>query len=327
MKVLLTGASGFVGSALCDELTLQGHEVFALMRGTSSLAHLRQARFTSVLGDLRNQESLQAAVANAEVIIHGAGLVTARSRDEFFEHNAHGTRRLVEAARDHAPGLKRFVYISSLAAAGPSEAGRARREEDVCAPVSFYGESKLAGEEFVVASGVPSVIIRPPAVYGPRDRGVFEFFKMTNMGIQLAIGGAALKPYSFVHVGDLVQGILAAAFAEQSFKSGEVFYICGDETATWQAAMKAIAEVLDKKPMQIPAPLALVSAIGAFYSGLTKISGKTFPMNLDKVKELRAPGWTCENNKAKRVLGFKPFWDLPRGLEHTARWYKDQGWL
>jgi dihydroflavonol-4-reductase len=327
MKILVTGASGFVGSALCDELTQQGHDVFALMRATSSTAHLKQARFTSVLGDLRNQKSLQEAVKDAEVIIHGAGLVTARSRDEFFEHNALGTQRLVEAARDYAPGLKRFVYISSLAAAGPSDATRARDEADQNAPVSFYGQSKLAGEDFVRASGVPSVIIRPPAVYGPRDKGVFEFFKMTNMGIQLAIGGAAIKPYSFVHVDDLVQGILAAAFCDKTFAPGEVFYICGDDTATWESAMQAIAAVLGKSPLQIPAPLALVTAIGALYSGLTKISGKTFPMNLDKVKELKAPAWTCQNAKAKRMLGFKPFWDLNRGLEHTARWYKDQGWL
>lgn len=327
MKLLLTGASGFVGSALCDELTRQGHDVFALMRKSSSAANLRLAKFTPVLGDLRDPASLREAVAQAEVILHVAGVVMARSKEEFFLHNVEGTRNLVQAATEYAPKLQRFIFISSLAAAGPSTVQRPRREEDMSLPISFYGQSKLAAEEVVRNSSLPSVIFRPPAVYGPRDRSVFTFFQLAKAGIRLGLGGAEERRYSFIHVDDLVQGILLATSLEKKIPKGEIFYLSGDGEASWDQAMEAIATALGKKGIRLPLPLPVLTGVGGFYSALSRLTGKVFPLSLDKVKELKAVAWTCDNAKAKKILGFTPYWDLTRGLEQTARWYCDHSWL
>ena len=213
MRVLVTGASGFVGSTLCDELTKQGHEVAVLMRKTSSKAHLSHAKVIPVFGDLRDAASLADAVAGAEIIFHVAGVVSAKNREEFFDSNATGTKNLGLAARG-STSFRRFVYVSSLAAGGP---GENRVESDEPTPISYYGESKLAGEQILRELKIPSVVIRPPAVYGPRDKGVLTFFQLVNRGILPVLGLDKKNPrrYSFVHVDDLVQGILAAAFSKE----------------------------------------------------------------------------------------------------------------
>ncbi len=331
MKVFITGASGFVGSTLCDELTKQGHEVFALMRKSSKRGHLTNAKYTPVAGDLRDRASLVEAVNDAEVILHVAGVIAARSREEFFASNVDGTRNVAEAAIAGTKNLKRFVYVSSLAAAGPAERGGIRQESEGEHPVSWYGESKLGGELALRELGakLPSVVVRPPAVYGPRDSGIFTFFETVNRGILPALGMENPDPrrYSFVHVEDLVQGILAAAFLPKQFSPAEVFYICGDEVSSWEDAMRGIAKALEKKTIRVPLPLAVMKGAAALCSAYTKVTGNLLPLSLDKIKELEAYAWTCSSQKAKKELGFTPYWGLEKGFRQTALWYRENGWL
>lgn len=330
ITALVTGASGFVGSTLCEELLRRGVETRALMRKTSSSANLGAAAVIPVQGDLRNPAGLEQAVAGVDVIFHVAGVVAARSREDFFEANATGTRNLLQAVRRSGAKPKRFVYVSSLAAAGPSAPDRANNEADRCHPVSDYGLSKLAGEEAVAefTAHFPVCTVRPPAVYGPRDKGVLTFFQAVSRGVLPLLGMQKPDPrrYSFVHVDDLVQGIVRAGLQE-GVRSGEVFYISGDEVVSWEEAMRMIAHCLGRKVMPLRLPIPVMKGAAALCTAYSKVSGQVLPFSLDKIKEIEAPAWTCRNEKAKEVLGFTPYWTLERGLAQTAKWYKENGWI
>jgi dihydroflavonol-4-reductase len=330
LKALVTGASGFVGSTLCEELLRRGIETYALMRKTSSLANLGTASVKPVHGDLRNPEGLEKAVMDADVIFHVAGVVAALSRDDFFAANAQGTRNLLEACARSGKKLHRFVYVSSLAAAGPSTPEREGRESDECRPVSDYGASKLGGEAAVLEykERLPVAIVRPPAVYGPRDKGVMTFFQAIAKGALPLLGMQNPDPrrYSFVHVDDLVQAIVLAGLAP-SMKSGEIFYASGDGVYSWEEAMRLIAKGLNRKTVTVRLPIPVMKAAAAVCTAVSKVSGNALPLSLDKIKEIEAYAWSCSNEKAKRELGFQPYWTLEKGFEQTAKWYKENGWL
>lgn len=332
-KVLVTGASGFVGSTLATELARQGHEVRVLVRKTSKLRNLEAIDIKPVVGDLRDPASLREAVRGVDTVFHVAGVISSPNRETFFLHNAEGTENMARAAAEEAKSgaLGRFVYVSSLAAAGPPQRGKVRNENETPTPISNYGASKLAGEAALkeIGSALSSVVVRPPSVYGPRDRGIFTFFDIINKGVIPLLGLERPDPrrYSFVHVDDLVRGIIAAGFASGPFSPGELFYVSGDGEYSWEETMEMIAQGLEKKGLRVRLPIFAMRAAGALCSGITKVSGKLMPLSLDKVNELEAIAWTCSNEKAKQVLGFKPYWGLEKGLRQTARWYREHGWL
>jgi dihydroflavonol-4-reductase len=341
MKALVTGASGFVGSTLVDYLNLMGVEVRCLLRKSSSREHLARAKFSTVEGDLFHTEALEQAVADVDWIFHVAGVVAAKSKDDFFRSNVLGTKNLLNAAAEAnaragqgavesgTTKLKKFVLVSSLAAAGPSRPDRPRSEEDLCDPVSWYGESKRAAELEALdfQRHLPLVIVRPPAVYGPRDRGVFTFFQTVNRGVLPQLGLASPDPrrYSFIHVEDLVAGIVKAA--EAPTNPGAIYYLSGDEEVSWVQAMQLVAEGLGKKTWKVPLPIPVMTGAAGVCTLVGKLSGKALPFSLDKMKEIAAPAWTCSNRKAKKDLGFVPNWPLDRGLRMTAEWYRQNGWL
>lgn len=332
MKALVTGATGFVGSTLCEELERRGIEVVALARKTSSMANLAAAKVRQVQGDLRDADSLKRALAAEPVdyVFHVAGVVAAKNRDGFFAANAVGTKNLMEALRSARGSVKRVVYVSSLAAAGPSSPLRPNEESDACAPVSYYGESKLAGEREALACAgeVPVVVVRPPAVYGPRDKGVYTFFQAIQSGVLPLLGMQSPDPrrYSFIHVDDLVKGIVLAGTRE-GVTSGEVFYLTGDGVFSWEQAMRLMAKGMEKKCVPVRLPITVMKGAAAVCSAYGMAFNKVLPFSLDKVKEIEAPAWTCSGEKAKRVLGFEPYWKLEDGLAMTAKWYRENGWL
>jgi nucleoside-diphosphate-sugar epimerase len=165
-------------------------------------------------------------------------------------------------------------------------------------------------------------------VYGPRDKGVMTFFQAVSKGVLPLLGMSDPDPrrYSFVHVDDLVQAIVLAGTVE-GIKSGEVFYASGDGIFSWEEAMSLIAKGLEKKTVRVRLPIPLMKGVAAVCTGIGRISGNALPLTLDKIKEIEAAAWTCSNEKAKRVLGFQPYWSLEKGFAQTAKWYKENGWL
>lgn len=330
-KALVTGASGFIGSTLIAELDRRGVQAHALLRRSSSVANLEGARYTRVEGDVSDLESLRRAVRGMDVVYHLAGLTAAPSREAFFACNADGCANVARAVAEENPGLRRLVIVSSLAAGGPARSLTPRTERDADEPVSQYGQSKRAGEleALKFSDRIPISIVRPPLVYGPKDKGVFLVIQSVSRGLAPIVSGrgeGGHKYYSAVHSEDLVRGIIAAG-QEVSTPSGEIFYITGDGTFRYEELIDAMAQALGKRPFRFRVPPALVKVAAASAEIVGRLTGKSFPLNRDKLGEILPDYWLCSSDKAKTQLGFKPTVGLVEGMAGTVRWYRERGWL
>jgi dihydroflavonol-4-reductase len=325
-RALVTGANGFVGSHLVEGLLERGYRVRCLVRKTSNLRWLSGLNVEYVYGDLGKKDSLKDAVQGADVVFHCAGLTKARNREQYFKANAEGTRNLVVACLEVDPKLKRFVYVSSQAAVGPGTDGKPLNEEAPCRPITYYGESKLEGEKIVLSdvSKLPITIVRPPAVYGPRDMDMLGFFKVAGKGFRISFGrGESLL--SLVYVKDLVDGIIRAA--ENSKSDGQTYFIADERVYSWREAFKIIAKVLNKRTIPLRIPKSVVFFLAFISESFSKVLGKTAAFNTQKAKEITQRYWGLDVSKAKTDLGFSPKYDLERGAEETVRWYKEKGWI
>jgi dihydroflavonol-4-reductase len=323
---MVTGATGFIGGNLVSALLTKGYSVTCLVRSSSDTRLLRTLPVHLVAGSLDNPAAIREAATGAQVVFHMAGLTKAPNREEFFRVNRTGTSRLLEilADADHRP--IRFIHASSLAAAGPSTSERAKNEEDVPSPVSWYGESKLASEHEVLkfANAFPVTILRPSAVYGPGDRDIYIIFRMIQKGC-LFTPGRFSRHFSLIHVHDLIDAFIKAG--ESNTPSGEVFFISRPEIHTWEEVGRTIAHELGKRYRRISFPQWLALAAGSAGTIYSILSGRTVALNLQKVRELLQPSWTCDTSKAQTVLGFTPVIPLKNGIRNTVQWYRQQGWL
>jgi len=330
MRILVTGASGFIGAGLVSALAEAGHEVCALMRPTASNEYLKGVPFTRLSGDLLDPESLVRACQNVEAVFHLAGLTAAKSREEFFRFNAEGTKNIGTAAVQAC--VKRFVYVSSQAAAGPSTGLSPKTESEPDHPVSSYGESKLRGELYLdeMKKDLPFIVIRPPMVYGPRDKNVFIFFKSIQrqwMPILPARTPTGHKYYSAIHVDDLIQALVKTVDAPQSIFDGGRFFVSDGQIYTQERIMTLIAKELQVKPIRIQVPETLVGALAAGGSLMGAVLKKKLLLNKDKLNELRPDYWICSPQKAFDQLHFKPKYTMESGIPQTVTWYKVHGWL
>lgn len=328
MRVLVTGATGFIGGRLAGRLAAAGHQVRALVRDPARAAPLAALGVELAPGDLGDPRSLAAAVDGCALVVHLAGLVKALSAADFFRVNAEGTRALARACAGARP-RPRLVLVSSLAAAGPSP-GRPRREEDPPAPVSRYGESKLAGEAAAreLAGRLETVVLRPPAVYGPGDRELLPLlFGMARLGVILKAGWGE-KRYSVLHVDDLCRAVLAAAERGKAVgrwgPEGTYFLSDGGEYR-WEEIGRAAADALPARAVVVPLPELLSSAVAAAASLLSALSRRPAVLGLDKLREMRQPAWTCAIDRAVRELGFEPALPLAEGMRDAAAWWRARG--
>ncbi len=332
MRILVTGASGFIGSGLVAELTAQGHEVCALMRPTASIQFLKGVQFTRLTGDLLDQDSLNRACQNVDVVIHLAGLTAAKNREEYFKFNAEGTKRLAEAAVKSS-SVKKFIYISSLAAGGPSIGLAPRNETEIDHPVSMYGESKLRGELYLeeLKGKLPFIVLRPPMVYGPRDKNIYFFFKTIQKNWLPVLPSKTTtghKYYSALHVDDLIQMISQSiGLPDSAYQNGERFYVSDGKIYTYERIMELIALELKVKPIRVKVPAGLVTLAAKGGSLLGDLMKKNLPFNIDKQKELMPDYWICSPQKITEQLSYKPKYTMETGIPQTVTWYKVQGWL
>ena len=326
VKALVTGATGFVGSHLAARLVREGVETVCLVRETSSLKWLEGLGVETRVAPLEDAGALAAAAQGVDLVFHVAGLTRARSVATYMAANAEGTRRLVEAVAEACGGLKRFVYVSSLAAVGPNRSAEPQDESVEPHPTSGYGSSKLAAERIVAEQGarLPWAIVRPPSVYGPRDPNFVTLFRTAQRrGICPIIGGAG-KALSFVHVADLVEGIWLAATRDEAVGST---YFIGSGTHTWREFADALARALGRRVQQIAVPGFVARLIGELGELRWTLTGKPQIVCRRKVKDALEPGWTCSWAKAERELGYRPEVTLGEGLRETAQWYAREGWL
>lgn len=325
MRALVTGASGFIGSNLVDRLLAEGLSVKCLVRRGSDLIWLRDLPVTLVAGDFRDPASLAPAVADTDLVFHVAGATRAPHRAAFFQANFEATRNLLRACEQHGPPSQKFIFLSSLSAAGPSSGAPLTEDQDP-QPVSAYGESKLLAERAVLkySQQRPATIIRPPAVYGPRDRDTFLLIKSIHRGLHV-IPGRLVQKVSLVHVHDLVSGILLAARSDRS--QGRVYYICGDGHYDWRTIGEFAGRALDKRFRTLHVPWWLMRLVALGGSVASQFTSTPTLMSLDKLRDMRQTQWLCSNARAKAEIGFQPDLDLLTGLADAAAWYKGAGWL
>jgi nucleoside-diphosphate-sugar epimerase len=326
MLALVTGGHGFIGAHLCARLSAAGHRVRVLARPGSDLSRLAGLEVTPVSGDLTDSASLGEAVAGADWVFHLAGALKGFTREDLMRVNRDGTRNLVAACLAHDPGLARFILVSSLAAAGPSPGGGEPLAEDALpCPLTWYGESKLEAERAVLdAPALPSVILRPPVVFGPGDKDVYGYFRLASRGL-LPIPGHGARHYSLVFAPDLADGILRAATS--AVPSGEVFNLTGPEVVTWLDLGQGIARALGRTGRVLHLPEALVRASGRVADLAARAGGSPQIFSSQKVKEMLAPAWVASPLKAARDLGWTAPTPLDAALDLTVAWYRDHGWL
>ncbi len=325
-SALVTGGTGFIGSHLVEMLLSKGYRVKCLIRKTSSLEWLKNLPVEYFYGDLFTADALQTAVGDVEYVYHLAGVVAAKNRDGYFRGNQGGTRNILEAVLTANPGLKKFIFVSSLTAVGPALGDNPVTEETVPHPITAYGESKLAAEREVMDrwSTIPAVIIRAPAVYGPRDVGILTFFQTINKGLEPLIGFHEKKA-SLVHSTDLVNGIILAGENEKAVRTS--YFIGSERGYTWSELGALTSRLLNKKTIKIKIPHWIVFAIAGI-SGVVGNLGKKPPIfNFEKGKDITRPNWTCSIEKAKRELEYRQTIAVEQGFWETIKWYKQQGWL
>ncbi len=328
MKVLVTGATGFLGSHLVDRLLEQGDEVHVLARRTSNLRWLKDKPIHFHNGDITGPiDPIEDAVTSMDVVYHVAGVVQALREDMYFRANAFGTKQVLEACLRKNPQVKRIVVVTSLAANGPGNGDyRPALETDRPHPVNAYGESKLEAESIasLYMDKLPITIIRPPAIYGPRDEQFLSLFKMVDSGF-VFLPGLRKKVINAAYVKDIVSGILLAAISEKAI--GETFFIGDEKNYSWEEAAQVFGAVMNRKIMifRIPSPLIYVAAGASdFFSHLTS---RLMPLSWDNATNFLQRNWMLDISKARRLLGYQPQFSLQQGIESTYQYLLETGTL
>ena len=327
MKVLVTGATGFIGRHAVRALTEAGHEVVCLVRETSNRAPLATHAPRFAVGDIGRPETL-GPIAEVDAVLHLASLLKMPWKPAFQTVNAAGTGHVAHACAE-ASSPPTLVVVSSLAAGGPS-AEHPRREADGAAPASIYGRVKLDAEAaaLAVADRAPVTVVRPPLVFGEGDTTALPLFRGVAKGWHLVPGGPDRR-VSFVHATDLALA-LVTAIERGERADGEVgrgvYYVADPARPTFAEFGAMVGEALDRPPriLRVPAPLLWCAALATEVVG--RLRDRPAFFNLDKYREARAGSWICDPAKAMEQLDFAPVDPLER-LRQTATWYQAQGWL
>jgi nucleoside-diphosphate-sugar epimerase len=318
--VLVTGATGFIGSHLVEYLLPRAAQVRCLVRRSSSFRYLPALAVELHYGDLVSGEGLRPAADGADIVIHLAGVTKALRAKDYYAGNVRATENLARACA----AVPRLVHVSTLAAVGPSLDGTPLTEDADPHPPTHYGKSKLQGERTVRELAPHAVIVRPPVVYGPRDTDVYRMFLSARRGIELSIGREDCW-FSAIYVKDLVAGLAAAA--ESPAAAGNTYFLAHPEPVSWRGFFATAAGLLDRKSRRIVLPAGVAYAAGWMAELWSQIRRKPGIISRDKVTEARCRYWTCDPRRAARDLGFQASTSLAEGVQATLAWYKESKWL
>jgi dihydroflavonol-4-reductase len=321
MKVFLTGGTGFIGSHLIESLLAQGEEIFALIRDPDRAKWAEREKIHLLHGDLF---SIPALPSGIDLVFHLAGKTKARKSADYYTANLEGTASLFRAllASGASP---RVLYLSSLAAAGPSRGPRGIKESDPAQPVTHYGRSKLLAEEEALRhkDRFPLVIIRACAIYGPRDTDFLNFFQWMNRGILPTVRGRKLV--SLCYVKDLVEALILCG--RKNLPSGEILNIADPQVYSWEELGEAAGRALGKRLKKVIIPLTLLYFIAGLSEFTDRFKSKPGVISRQKYTDLKQPAWIADVSKARELLSFQPRFNLEIGLKETMDWYVEQGWL
>lgn len=319
---LVTGATGFIGSHLAEALLSMQWRVRCLVRKTSVLRWVPVDDVSLINGDVAEaNEDLERAVRNVSVVFHLAGLTSATDDSAYIAVNVEGTRNVVRAMQKVAPDAM-IVFCSSLAAAGPSTGRRPLNETDSPSPVSAYGRSKLTAERIVEESGLHYLIVRPPAVYGPRDTDILAAFRLAARGIALRVAPEH-QLLSLVHVEDLARGLARAAETE----GRGLYYMTDGMVHTWESVLDNVARAVGKRTKIIAIPQFVADGLSRLEILRASMFGSKPLLTPDRIIEMSQSSWTCDDTRARLDIDYESSITLPDGMRSTAEWYRKQGWL
>jgi nucleoside-diphosphate-sugar epimerase len=326
-KVLITGASGFVGFHLIEAALAKDLEVYAAIRKSSDIKHLSTHNVHYTYPDFTSVESLEKELKEQQYdfIIHAAGTTKAKTQDEYNKINAAYTINLAKAAANASKHLKKMVFISSLAAIGPlKQTDKLITENNFPKPVTSYGKSKLLAEEELKNIKLPLIVLRPTAVYGSRDKDIFIILKTFNSGFEPYIGKTA-QQLSFVYVKDLAAATVNALFTPET--ANGTYNITDGHCYDRYEMANITKSVLNKRTFKFHLPLPVVRGLALVLEKTYGMFDKTPVLNIEKLHELTALNWCCNIEKAKNNLDFKPVYNLQQGLKEALEWYKINNWL
>jgi dihydroflavonol-4-reductase len=324
--VFVTGGTGFIGSHTVEQLLAEGFHVRCLIRShQTNLRWLQSLPVDLVEGNLLNFTSTRKCIEEVDYIIHIAGTTKAKRKSDFFSGNVTTTNILLQAACQ-LKHLKKFCYISSLTAVGPSSTGIPLKEISYCHPITAYGKSKLDAERLCkkYSDQLPIAIIRPPAVFGPRDTDILELFRWVSHGFKPILGSKA-KTLSLVYAPDLAKGIIRTTFNERTI--GETYNIADPIIFTFSSLLDYLATFTHKRSIQVHLPKGLVYSMAGIAQFIAFFGNKPAVLNIEKARDLLQAHWVCDPRKILEHIGFKTSTSIYDGLNRTFLWYKEQGWL
>ncbi|RLD52030.1 MAG: NAD(P)-dependent oxidoreductase [Bacteroidetes bacterium] len=325
-KILIVGASGFIGGFLVEEALNRGYEVYAGIRSTSNRQYLSDKRIKFLELKLSDKSNLKQKIKDFgrfDYVIHNAGLTKSCKKSAFEQVNFQYTKNLTEAFIETENIPDKFIYVSSLDAfgSGNEETMQAIKLSDKPNPQTLYGKSKLKTESYLNSlNGFPNIIIRPTGVYGPRDKGYYLVYKSIKNGIETYIGSRK-QVISFIYVKDLARLVFDAA---QSEISNKAYFISDLRKYTTEEFNQIVKKELNKKALRIVFPKAVVKILSFIIGNLSCLFGKPATLNMEKYKIISAGNWYCDSSDIVKDFGFKPEYDLKKGIKETITWFKEQ---
>lgn len=328
-KILITGGSGFIGSFIVEEALNRNMETWVAVRSSSSRKFLQDTRIRFIELDFSSEENLRKQLAGHkfDYVVHAAGVTKCLDKNDFFRMNTNGTANLVNVLSEPDRMPRRMVFLSSLSIFGAIREQQPYKDiepTDQPKPNTAYGESKLKAERIVTESGIPSVILRPTGVYGPREKDYFMMAKSIKGHVDFAVGYKQ-QDITFVYVKDVVQAVFLAL---DRGKPGSAYFLTDGEVYQSATFSKLIHEALGRPWwIRITAPVWVLRVITFFGDAIAHITGKISALNNDKYHILKQRNWRCNIRPAINELGFAPEYNLKKGVRETIEWYKANGWL
>ena len=327
--VFLTGGTGFVGSWVAEALLARGLRVRALVRHDPKW--LAGVPVETVRGDLHDAAALAEGARDAAYVVHVAGLTRAHTQAALDRANVRGTLNLLDAVDRVAPDVRRVLVTSSLEAHGPNRVlpdgtPVPAVESDPLRPISMYGRSKQQMEARIAEAypDLPLTVVRPPAVYGPREADLFEMVKAAQKGLFAVTGRDDVPRLSLVHVRDLARGMVDLLLADRA--AGGAYFLSSPQDYTWAEVRAALEAALGRRTRQLTLPAPLLTLAGTAAQAWGRLSGTLPPLTRDKAVAARY-AWTCDAAKAERDAGYRPTVGLEEGWAETVAWYRAEGWL
>lgn len=331
-NILITGASGFIGSFLVEKGLELGYTVYAAIRKTSNTQHISDKRTNLIYLNINNKEKMQAQFSQLQqegitfdYVIHNAGATKVIKPSDFHLINNQYTQNLMEALVAANTIPKKFIFMGSLAAYGPGSSDfKPVSHHSQPNPVTEYGKSKLAAEKYLFQqTKIPFLIFRPTGVYGPREMDYYDYIKTINNKLEVYIGSSK-QQLSFIYVKDLVSVIYQSLNSDITNKA---YFVTDGKSYSTKEFANIVKQKLNKKTIKLVIPKFLVKIIAIVSEKIANIRNKTSILNRDKYNELTATNWLCDASKTFTDFNFTPQYDLTKGVDETVNWYRENGWI